>query len=96
MIEITASEPRRHIEISVGELLIGRVTRIEGKQVYEVSVYDSEEDCYGTGGKLANPTWEPYTSFGEAIQDLLEHCGYGALAVDRTITDVNLMKKVTL
>ena len=96
MIEITASEPQRHIEISIGDLLIGRVTRIEGEKVYEVATYDSEECCYSAERKLANQTWEPYTSFGEAVQDLLEHCGYGALAVDRTIKDVNLMKKVTL
>ena len=96
MIEITASEPRRHIQIRIGDLLIGRVTRIEGINAYEIAVYDPVEDCYDCKGKLSEPTWEPYASFAEAVRDLFEHCGYGGLVIDKTLPGVDLMQKVQL
>ena len=95
MIEITASESERHVQIKVGERLIGRVTRIGGRGRYEISSYDSEEDHYSRLRK-SSPALDPYESFPAAVSDLLKQCGYGKVVVDATIGEVNLMPRVTL
>ena len=105
MIEITASEPERHVQISVGRLIIGRVTlttiedSTSSKEHFKISGYDSDDGAFYGLRKMVQPGHEPYKSFKEAAEDLLDQRGYGPIAVEadgKTLENLCLMRRVTL